>query len=116
MKEKLLVVELWALGDLVLSTPFLRAATSEFDVTLLGKPVARDLQPRLWPGVEIVPFNFPWTAFRGKYNLFRWPWQELKSMIRQLRSRSFDAAVSARWDPRDHLLLKLTGAKRRVGF
>jgi heptosyltransferase-2 len=28
----------------------------------------------------------------------------------------FDYAVSARWDPRDHLVLKLSGAKERFGF
>jgi hypothetical protein len=72
MKPKLLVVELWGLGDLVLATPFLKAAAGQFEVTLLAKPLARELQPRLWPGVEVLPFTFPWTAFRAKYNLLRW--------------------------------------------
>jgi ADP-heptose:LPS heptosyltransferase len=116
MKPKLLVVELWGMGDLVLATPFLRAAAGTFDLTLLAKPMAQELQPRLWPGVEVVPFTFPWTAFRGKYNLTRWPWSELASLARQLRSRRFDIAVSARWDPRNDALLGLTGARRRVGF
>jgi ADP-heptose:LPS heptosyltransferase len=47
MKPGLLVVELWATGDLVLTTPFLRAAAAPFELTLLGKPPARVLQPRL---------------------------------------------------------------------
>jgi heptosyltransferase-2 len=64
----------------------------------------------------VIPFVFPWTAFKKKYNLIHWPWRELASLARQLRSRRFDIAVSARWDPRDHLLLRLTGAGRRVGF
>jgi heptosyltransferase-2 len=116
MKRKLLVVELWAMGDLVLTTPFLRAAAGQFDLTLLAKPLARDLQPRLWPGVETIPFTFPWTAFKEKYNLVRWPWRNMASLARQLRSCRFDVAVSARWDPRDHFLLGLTGAQRRLGF
>jgi ADP-heptose:LPS heptosyltransferase len=116
MKPKLLVVELWAMGDLVLTTPFLRAAVGQFEVTLLAKPIASELQPRLWPGVEIIPFSFPWTAFSGKYNLLRWPWRRLARVVRQLRSSRFDIAVSARWDPRNNLLLGLTGAGRRVGF
>ncbi len=116
MKPKLLVVELWGIGDLVLTTPFLRAAAGQFELTLLAKPLARELQPRLWPGVEVMPFAFPWTAFKGKYNLMRWPWRDLASLARQLRLRRFDIAVSARWDPRDHFLLGLTGAGRRVGF
>jgi len=104
------------MGDLVLATPFLKAASAQFELTLLAKPMARGLQPRLWPGVEVMPFIFPWTAFKKKYDLIRWPWRELGSLARQLRSRHFDIAVSARWDPRDHLLLRLTGAGRRVGF
>jgi heptosyltransferase II len=116
MKLKLLVTELWALGDVVLATPFLRAAASQFEVTLLAKPAALELQPRLWPGVEVIPFVFPWTAFRGKYRLHNWPWRDLWAVARRLRSRRFDLAVSARPDPRDHLLLKMIGAKRRAGF
>jgi ADP-heptose:LPS heptosyltransferase len=116
MKFKLLVAELWAMGDLVLATPFLQAAAGAFEVTLLAKPLARELQPRLWPGVEVMPFTFPWTAFAGKYNLMRWPWRDLTSFARQLRSRRFDIAVSARRDPRDHVLLRISGAGRRIGF
>jgi ADP-heptose:LPS heptosyltransferase len=116
MKPKLLVVELWAMGDLVLATPFLRAAAGKFAVTLLARPMARELQPRLWPGVEVTPFVFPWTAFKGKYNLLRWPWRQMAPLARQLRSRRFDIAVSARRDPRDHFLLWLTAAARRMGF
>ncbi len=116
MKLKLLVVELWGMGDLALATPFLRAASAKFELTLLAKPLALELQPRLWPGVEVMPFHFPWTAFKNKYNLIRWPWRELASLARRLRSRRFDIAVSARWDPRDHLILRLTGAGRRAGF
>src|SRR5580658_9952704 len=116
MKLKILVVELWALGDLALTTPFLKAASGQYELTLLAKPVARELQPRLWPDVEIIPFVFPWTAFKEKYNLANWPWRDLTALVRQLRSRHFDIAVSARWDPRDHFILGLTGAARRVGF
>jgi len=116
MKPKLLAVESWFMGDLVLATPFLRAATREFEVTLLAKPVARELQPRLWPGVEVIPFDFPWTAFRRKYVLTRWPWGRLARLSGELRRRGFDTAVSARWDPRDHLVLRMSGARRRAGY
>jgi ADP-heptose:LPS heptosyltransferase len=70
----------------------------------------------LWPGVEVIPFVFPWTAFKGKYQVARWPWTDLKRLFGRLRSQGFDIAVSARWDPRDHVVLALSGAKRRLGF
>ncbi len=40
VKPRLLVLELWGLGDLVIATPFLRAAAGQFSVTLLAKPFA----------------------------------------------------------------------------
>lgn len=116
MKPRLLVLELWGLGDLVIATPFLRAAAQKFSVTLIAKPYALELQPRLWPDVTVIPFIAPWTAFRDKYQLWRWPWRELFALRRRLGAEQFDFALSARWDPRDHLALKLSGARARLGF
>ena len=116
MKPKLLIVELWGLGDLVIATPLLRAAAERFDITLLAKPYALDLQRRLWPGVRVVPFVAPWTAFKNKYRLWQWPWLEISRLCRQLAAEQFASGLSARWDPRDHLLLKLAGVRDRIGF
>jgi ADP-heptose:LPS heptosyltransferase len=116
VKPKLLVVELWGLGDLVIATPFLRAAAEKFSVTLLAKPYAAELQPRLWPNITVIPVNAPWTAFRGKYRLWQWPWMESLRLLRRLRGERFEHAVSGRWDPRDHLLMRLSGAKTQFGF
>jgi ADP-heptose:LPS heptosyltransferase len=109
-------LELWALGDLALATPFLQAVSDCYDVTLLAKSTALELQPLFWPQVKVIEFSLPWTAFRRKYALHQWPWRRLASLTRQLRKERFDIAVSARWDPRDHLLMALTGARRRIGY
>ena len=116
MKPKLLIVELWGVGDLVIATPFIRAAAERYSVTLLAKPFALDLQPWFWPGVTVIPFDAPWTVFRRKYHVWRWPLGAIWKLRRQLNGLHFDAAVSARWDPRDHLLLKLAGSRQRFGF
>ena len=116
MKPRLLALEFWGLGDLVIATPFLRAATAKYNVTLLAKPYALELRPRLWPDVTVIPFTAPWTAFRAKYQVWRWPWPELFHLRHQLQEQAFDYGVSARWDPRDHLALKLSGARVRLGF
>lgn len=116
VKPKLLVIELWGLGDLVIATPFLRAASERYDVTLLAKPYAQQLQMRLWPGVRVMTFVAPWTAFRGKYRLWRWPWLRMARLRRQLRAQRFQVGLSARWDPRDHAWLLLAGAAMRLGF
>jgi heptosyltransferase-2 len=115
VKPKLLVVELWGLGDLVIATRFLQAASEKYAVTLLAKPYAKDLQARFWPNVTVEIFIAPWTAFKRKYRLLIWPWGEIFRLRRLARER-FDFGVSARWDPRDHFLLQMIGARRRLGF
>ena len=115
MKPKLLVVELWGLGDLIIATPFLQAASKKYAVTLLAKPYAKDLQARFWRDVEVAPFIAPWTAFQHKYRLLSWPWRDIFG-LRRLMTPRFDAGLSARWDPRDHLLLMLLRVKKRLGF
>ncbi len=121
MKRKLLVIELWGVGDLAIATPFLRKACEQFDVTLLAKPYALDLQERFWPSLKVVTFNAPWTSFDRKYHLLSWPWAGMISLWKKLYLEKFDVALSARWsagggDPREHLLLQISGAKKRLGF
>ena len=122
VKPKLLVVELWGLGDLIIGTPFLRAASRQYEVTLLAKPYAVDLQQRFWPDIRVVPFVAPWTAFKHKYRLYAWPWWRMLRLLNAVAEERFDFGLSARrgadggGDPRDHLLLLLAGAKTRLGF
>jgi len=115
-RPRLLVVELWGIGDVALAVPFLRAAARQVRVTLLAKPHAAPLVQRFCPEVELIPCTAPWTAFRGKYQLHRWPWLNLSALAGGLRHRRFAAAVSARPDPRDHAVLALAGAPLRAGF
>ena len=116
MKGKILIVELWGLGDLTFSTPFIREASKKYEVHILGKPYAKELLHPSYPAVEFTFFEAPWTAFAGKYNFWKWKWRDILKMIRKLRSQNFDLAISIRKDPRDHLLMWLLGAKRRYGF
>jgi glycosyltransferase involved in cell wall biosynthesis/ADP-heptose:LPS heptosyltransferase len=105
------------LGDLAMATPFLRAASEKYRVTVLAKPYAKDLQARFWPGVEVIPFTAPWTTFTHKYRFWTWPWKEILALRRRVSAEKFDFGLSARpRDPRDHLLLKFLGVKHRGGF
>jgi ADP-heptose:LPS heptosyltransferase len=120
-KPKLLVIEVWNLGDLAIATPFLRAASQKFDVTLLAKPYALDLQRRFWPQIRICPFNAPWTGFFQKYHVWRWPLMEILRIRRSLAAEKFDIGLSAHrarlgGDPRDHFFLKIVGARERIGL
>jgi ADP-heptose:LPS heptosyltransferase len=115
-QPRLLVLELWGLGDLALAVPFLRAASRHSRVSVLAKPATEPLVRRFCPEVELIPFTAPWTAFEGKYQLHRWPWPQLSALLSDLHRRDFFAAVSARPDPRDHALMALAGIPLRAGF
>ncbi|HWL52883.1 MAG TPA: glycosyltransferase family 9 protein [Chthoniobacteraceae bacterium] len=117
MKRRLLLLELWGLGDLTLSTAFIRKALEAgYEVDLVAKAYAKPLLEGTFPGLNFITYKAPWSAPAGKYLLWKWDWRELMSLLRRLRTRRYEAAVSVRWDPRDHLLLWLTGARRRIGF
>lgn len=115
-KPKLLAIELWGVGDLVIATPFLQAASEVFDVTLLAKPHAQALGARFFPSVKVIEFVAPWTAFRHKYRLLHWPWREIFRLRALIAQGNFGFGLSARWDPRDHVLLRFLGIRRRIGF
>jgi heptosyltransferase-2 len=115
-RPKLLVLELWGLGDLTFSTPVLQAAVERFDVTLVGKAHAQPLLAPTFPSMHFVAYEAPWSAYRDKYRLWRWNWRKLLAVLARLRRERFDAAVSVRNDPRDHLFLRLAGARTRYGF
>jgi len=115
-RQRLLALELWGLGDLALALPFLREASRHAEVTLLAKLHAAPLLKRFAPAVQLLAVDAPWTAFRGKYRLLQWPWSSLRATLAELRQQKFHTAVSARPDPRDHLLMWLTGADARLGF
>ena len=85
-------------------------------MTLLSKPYAVDLHWRFWPEVTVVPFIAPWTRFKHKYRLFAWHWRQMFPLRNDLAAQRFDFGLSARWDPRDHLLLLLARTKTRLGF
>ncbi len=110
------MLEFWGLGDLTFATPLLRAAQERYDITLVGKAHAAELLQPSFPGVRFLTFDAPWSAYRDKYALWRWPWNELGALLRQLAGERFEAAVSVRSDPRDHVFMLLAGARTRFGF
>lgn len=115
-RPKLLVLEFWGLGDLTFATPLLRAARLRYDITLVGKAHAAELLQPTFPDVRFMTFDAPWSAYRDKYALWRWPWSTLLGLLRRLAQERFEAAVSVRSDPRDHFFMMLAGARTRFGF
>src|SRR5262249_15770841 len=77
---------------------------------------AAEMRPWFWPSVRVMPLVAPWTAFTGKYPLRPTPWIKVSSVIKSLRRTPYDLGVSVRRDPRDHFMLRMSGARKRDGF
>jgi ADP-heptose:LPS heptosyltransferase len=117
--RKILVVELWHIGDVVLATAALGALRRAFPqarITLLAKPHAAELLAKSDLIDEIVVFDFPWTASSGKYDPRRYDSTEMARLVRRLRADQFDLSVDCRMDIRSNLLTFAIGARRRIGY
>ncbi len=114
-----LVVEPWGLGDVVLTTPLLGALRESFPgatTTLLAKPHAELLLAHSGLVDEVIGFDFPWTAFTGKYRPSRYETAAFENLFRELRKRDFDVSLDARRDIRSNVVTYLAGARRRIGY
>lgn len=118
-KGKILVLELWGIGDVVLCTGALRQLRINFPdskIILLAKEYAREVLYGSNSVDEIITYDFPWTKFRDKYILWRWDWIGLFKLIKKLRRERLDLIIDARGDIRNNFLSFLIGATKRVGY
>jgi len=117
MSKSVLMIELWGIGDVTIMSSALQGLLADdWEVTLLAKPQTIALLKSSYPEIKSIEFDAPWTVFYGKYRLTRWPWSRIFQVLKQLRQKRFDAAVSVRSDPRDHLVMWLGGVRSRLGF
>lgn len=117
--KKILVLELWGLGDLVMMSSVLGSLKKNYpnaEITLLVKPHASILLKHNNNIDKFIEFDFPWTKFRRKYEIWRWDWKGLIRVIKNIRRKRFDLAICARGDIRNNILMFLIQAARRVGY
>jgi ADP-heptose:LPS heptosyltransferase len=117
--ERILVSELWHIGDVVIAMPFLAALREQFPsakITLLSKAHARDTLANTGLVDDVVSFDFPWTFLDEDRRPTVKELFQIPEVIRRLRRARFDLAFDCSRDGRNHLLLFLSGAARRIGF
>jgi heptosyltransferase-2 len=120
--DTILVIEYWHLGDLAILVPFLRNLRRNFPRARISLLVNADLASFLEGQRlvdEFIPVRVPWARHFNrwrKYNPFSLDWISLAGTILGLRKRRFDWAFSGRMDVRDNLMLRLSGARRRIGY
>ena len=111
--SRILVLEPWGIGDLVLSTGALRALRARFptaDIAVLAKSYAASIVVTDAMADRVISYDFPWTAFENKYRLSRYHVRELLALIRMLRRERYDLVLNARADIRNNVLGALVGA------
>jgi heptosyltransferase-2 len=117
--KKILVVELWHMGDVVLATPALQCLRAMYPgarIVLLAKKHACELLASSDLVDEIVTFDFPWTAMSDKYDPSRYDRAAIRAVVKRLRDEHFDLCLDCRMDLRSNVLTRSIGAKRRVGY
>ena len=113
--QRVLVLRLDRIGDVVMSLSALSALRSRLPrahVTLAVGSWAMEIA-RSAPVDEVLEWNAPWVG-RGVEG--RDGWRRLLREAWRLRSRRLDLGIDFQGDPRAALLLRLTGARGRVGY
>jgi len=117
--SKILIVELWGLGDLTLMSSILTPLRKRYPkskIILLSSEKAKELFEDNPIIDEFIEFQAPWRGYLGKYRILSWPWPAIFNLIKRLRREHIDLILDARGDVRNNLLLFFSGAKRRVGY
>jgi lipopolysaccharide heptosyltransferase II len=115
--QRILVIRLDLIGDLVLSMTLVRALKRSYpqaEIDLLALPASAKVvmhDPEL---TEIITYD-PNVWRRPKALIQPKNWREAFSLRRRLRARHYDIAVSV-FGPWAGIIAALSGARRRVGF
>ncbi len=115
--SKILVLEPWGIGDLVLATGALRSCRAAFPtarITVLAKSYAESIVVSPKMADDVAPYDFPWTAFTDKYRISRYRLAEIARLVWRLRRARYDLVLNARADVRNNLLGALVGGDRFV--
>ncbi len=117
--QRILVIELWNIGDVVLAMPFLaqlRVLFPQAKVTMLAQPHARTILAGTGLVDDFVETELGWSESAVRHNPLAYNWRELARVRRELKRRQLDVAFSSRMHVREHVVLALSGARRRVAF
>jgi len=120
--RRILVLEYWNLGDIVMETPFLqnlRAQYPDAHIVLLTSPKVAPLIEHQGLVDQVVIVRVPWAQHYSrwrKYNPFSPLWFELVRTLKFLHRQNFDLAFTARADIRDNCMMWLAEVRRRVGY
>lgn len=117
--KKILVSELWHIGDVIIAMPFLAALRERFPdahITLLSKSHAQATLANSDLVDQVMVADLPWTFLEEDRRPRAWGLGAIFPLVRRLRAEGFDLAFDCSRDGRNHLLMFLSGATRTIGF
>jgi lipopolysaccharide heptosyltransferase II len=120
--RRILVLEYWNLGDIVMELPFLqnlRIHYPDAHIVLMTSPKVAPLIEHQGLVDEVVVVRVPWAQHYSrwrKYNPFSLLWLQLARTLIFLHRQHFDLALTARADIRDNFIIWFTEVRRRVGY
>jgi ADP-heptose:LPS heptosyltransferase len=117
--KRILVIEPKNIGDVVLTLPFLaqlRARFPDAKITMLSRPIAEEILEGTGLVDEFIHTNLGWSEEATRYNPLAYNWRELARLRRELPARRFDLAFKCCMHIREHIVIGLSGAQRRIGY
>jgi ADP-heptose:LPS heptosyltransferase len=120
--KRILVLEYWNLGDIVMESPFLQNLRVQYPtahIAIFTSPKCAVLLKDQGLVDETIVVRVPWAQHYSrwrKYNPFTLLWFELFRALRTVHEREFDLAFAARADIRENFMLWATRVRRRVGY
>jgi len=120
--KRILVLEYWNLGDIVMESPFLQNLRVQYPsahIAIFTSPKCAVLLKDQGLVDEMIVVRVPWAQHYSrwrKYNPFTLLWFELFRALRTVHAREFDLAFAARADIRENFMLWVTRVRRRVGY
>jgi heptosyltransferase II len=117
--RRILVIEPKNIGDVVLTLPFLtqlKAMWPDAQITLLANPFARQLLAGTNLVDEFIDTDLGWSERATRYNPLAYNWRELSRLRRELPKRKFDLAFKCCMHIREHIVIGVSGARRRIAY
>lgn len=117
--KEVLVIELWNIGDIILTIPFLarlRAMYPRATVTMLARPYAREILAGSGLVDEFIDTDLAWPPPGLSYKPFAHAVAEFFRVRKFFRRKKFDLAFGCRMHIREQVLLFLSGSRRRIGY
>lgn len=116
-RKKILIIRLDHIGDFILSLPAIKLLKKKYEnsfITVLVGSWNKPIAERVREIDEVLTFNFFFEeAEKGKILIGK---SDLKDLENNLKKREFDLAIDLRRQPETREILKLSGAKVKIGF